>query len=223
MKLACSLTFFAALLAATPAFSQESSDSDRLRNAPLRRYVAAIGGAATVGSETVPTLAGEYGESITRNSQAYMNLSYFDNVMTDDMRDNLVAAADAIKLITGTTRTFSGRDRGLAFTFGGKYVGGTRVRPYVGAGAGGIRIDRTIMESTLGDVTLAFAQQTGLGDGVVNAGETKATKPLVEALGGVGFVTRNAYIDIGYRYRRAFHSATTLDFSQVTIGIGAKW
>jgi opacity protein-like surface antigen len=199
------------------------SGNDPLRDAPLRRYVAAFGGAATIGSETNATIGGEYGESVTRNSQAYANLTYFDNVMTDRMRDNLVAASDYIRLLTGDTRTFSGRDRGLAFSAGGKYVVGTRVRPYIGAGAGAIRIQRTISENSLGDVTVAFAQQTGFGDGVVSAGDVKATKPLVEALAGVGFVTRNAYIDIGYRYRRAFHSATTLDFSQVTIGIGAKW
>ena len=222
MKFAGSLAFIVTLVAATPALCQET-ETDRLRDAPLRRYVAAVIGAASVGTETVPTIAGEFGESVTRNTQAYVTLSYFDNVMTDRMRDNLIAAGESVRLVTGTSRTFSGRDQALAFTAGGKYVAGTRVRPYIGAGAGAINIRRTITEVSLGDVTEAFSQQTGFGDGVVSAGSTEATKPLLEVVGGIGFVMRNTYLDVGYKYRRAFHSATTLDFSQVAVGIGAKW
>jgi opacity protein-like surface antigen len=222
MKFACSLAFVATVVAATPALAQDT-ETNRLRDAPLRRYVAAVVGAAAVGTERVPTIAAEYGESITRNSQAYVALSYFDNVMTDRMRDNLLAAAETIRVITGASRTFSGRDRALAFTAGGKYVVGTSIRPYVGAGAGALNIRRTITEVSLGDVTQAFAEQTGFGDGVVSAGSTEATKPMAEVVAGVGFVTRNMVLDVGYRYRRAFHTATTLDFSQVAVGIGAKW
>jgi hypothetical protein len=222
MKLVCSLAFAVSLLAATQALGQEV-ETDRLRDAPLRRYVAAVVGAATVGSQTAPTIAAEFGESVTRNSQAYVSLSYFDNVMTDRMRANLAAAAETIELITGTTRSFTGRDHALAFTAGGKFVVGTRVRPYIGAGAGAINIHRTINETSLGDVTEAFAEQTGFGDGVVTAGLTEAIKPLGEVVAGIGFLTGNAYFDIGYRYRRAFHVATPVEFSQVTVGIGAKW
>lgn len=215
-----SLAFVVSLLAVTPAFAQDAGSG---ANLPLQRYVAAVGGAASVGSETIPTLAGEYGERVGSHAQAYVNLSYFDDVMTDRMRDNLVAASDAIMRVTGTSRSFSGRDQGLAFTAGGKFVAGTRVQPYIGAGAGAIHIRRSITESSLGDVTTAFAGQTGFGDGVVSAGFTKATKPLTEVVAGVGFVTRRTYVDVGYRYRRAFHTGTTLDFSQVVVGIGAKW
>ena len=223
MKFVCSLAFVALALAPRPVLAQEASDNDPLRDAPLRRYFAAFGGLVDIGSDTVPTLAAEYGEFMTRNSQAYANFSYFDNVMTDQMRNNLVTAADYIQQITGVRRSFAGRDRGLAMTVGGKYVVGTTVRPYVGAGVGGMQIIRTITEATLGDVSQAFAQQAGLGDGVVSAGVTREMKPLGEVVAGVGFVTRKAYIDIGYRYRRAFHSATTIELSQVSVGIGAKW
>jgi outer membrane protein W len=223
MKFVYSLAFVALALAPRPVLAQEASDDDRLRNAPLRRYIAAFGGLVDIGSNTVPTVAGEYGESVTRNSQAYANFSYFDNVMTDQMRNNLVAASSYIEQITGVRRSFSGRDRGLALTVGGKYVVGSTVRPYVGAGLGGMQIRRTISEATLGDVSQAFAQQASLGDGVISAGATKEMKPLAEVVTGLGFVTRKAYVDIGYRYRRAFHSATTVEFSQVSVGIGAKW
>ena len=222
MKFACSLAFVATLVAASPALGQGSAETDRLHDAPLRRYVSAVAGAISVGSETSPTIAAEFGESVTRNSQAYATLSYFDNVMTDQMRDNLAAAAENVRMVTGLSRSFTGRDEAVAFTAGGKYVFGTRVRPYLGAGAGIIHIERTIGEISLGDVTRAF-EQTGFGDGIVSAGLTEATKPLGEVVAGIGFVTRNAYFDIGYRYRRAFHVATDLNFSQVSFGIGAKW
>ena len=223
MKFVCSLAFVALALSARPVLAQETSDNDPLRNAPLRRYIAAFGGIADTGSENVPTLAGEFGESVTRNSQAYANFSYFDNVMTDQMRANLVAASNYIEQITGVRRSFAGRDRGLAMTVGGKYVVGTTVRPYVGAGVGGMQIRRTITEATLGDVSQGCAQQAGLGDGVISAGVTRELKPLAEVVAGVGFVARKTYVDIGYRYRRAFHSVTTVELSQVSVGIGAKW
>lgn len=222
MKLVCLLAFVAALVGANSAFAQDT-EADRFRDFPLRRYVAVVPGAAVIGSQRIPTIAAEYGESISRNTQAYITLSYFDNVMTDRMRDNLVAAAQSVRQISGATRSFSGRDQAVSFSGGGKYVFGTSVRPYLGAGMGSIKILRTITETSLGDVTEAFAQQTGFGDGIVSTGSTRATKPLAEFVAGVGFVGRNTFFDLGYRYRRAFHSATTLDFSQVIVGIGAKW
>lgn len=216
----CSLVFIGSLATAAPALCQESASADP---AAMQRYLAAVGGAANVDSNTTGTIAGEYGESIGRHAQAYANFTYFDNVMTQQMRDNLDAAADSIEQITGTSRSFSGRDRGLAFTVGGKFTIGTRVRPYVGGGFGGININRTITEATLGDVSLAFAAQPELGDGVMSAGFVSTTKPLGEIAAGIGFVNRYTYVDIGYRYRRAFHTPSTINFSQVTVGIGAKW
>ena len=222
MKFVCSLSFLACLLAAQPALCQERTESAPSNPISLQRYVSGSFGVASIGSDTV-TVAAEYGEKVTRNSQAYANVSYFDNVMTDRMRDNLAAAAASIKAITGVSRSFSGRDRGLAFTAGGKYQPGTRVRPYIGVGGGAFNIERTITEATLGDVSLEFAQQTAYGDGVVTGGSTNVTKPLAEVVAGIGFVTRNMYIDVGYRYRHVFHVATDIDLSQVAVGIGAKW
>ena len=222
MKSVCSLSFLACLLAAQPALCQEQTDSAPSNPYLLQRYVSASAGVASIGSNRV-TIAAEYGEKVTRNSQAYVNLSFFDDVMTDQMRANLAAAAASIKAVTGVNHSFAGRDRGVAFTGGGKYQPGTRIRPYIGAGAGGFNIERTITEGTLGDVSQAFAQQTSYGDGVVTAGSTNATKPLAEVVGGIGFVTRNMYIDVGYRYRHVFHTATDVDLSQVAVGIGAKW
>jgi hypothetical protein len=222
MKVVGSLLFFMSLLAfASPALCQQPADNASGNKAPLQRYVTGEIGAISAGSTTM-TLATEYGETVSRHSQAYVNLSYLDNVMTQTMEDNLVAAGQTLTLVTGTPYTFSGRDRGIAFTGGGKFVAGSSVRPYIGAGGGVLNIHRKIDELSIGDVSNVFAQ-TGLGDGVVNADNTTAIKPLVEVVGGVAFLAGKAYIDVNYRYRRAFHTPTTLDFSQVAVGIGAKW
>lgn len=220
MKVVGSMLFSMSLLAfATPAFCQQPADASG-NKVPLQRYVTGEIGAVSAGSTTM-VLATEYGETVSRHSQAYVNLSYLDNVMTQTMEDNLVAAGDALTLVTGTPYTFSGRDRGIAFTGGGKFVAGSSVRPYIGAGGGVLNVHRKVDELTVGDVSVAFAQ-TGLGDGVVNGGTT-SIKPLLEVVGGVAFLAGKAYIDVGYRYRRAFHTPETFDFSQVSVGIGAKW
>jgi opacity protein-like surface antigen len=225
MKFACSLSFLACVLAAQPALCQERTDSALSDPFLIQRYLSASTGVASPGANKSNTLtfSAEYGEKVTRNSQAYVNFTYFDDVMTNQMRDNLAAAAANIKAITGVSRSFSGRDRGLAFTAGGKYQPGTWIRPYIGAGAGAFNIERTITEGTLGDVSLAFAEQTPYWDGVVSRDSMNATKPLAEAVAGIGFVTRSMYIDLGYRYRHVFHTATDIDLSQVVLGIGAKW
>ena len=222
MKFVCSLSFLACLMAAQPALCQDRTDAAPSDPFSLQRYVSASAGFASVGANT-GTFAAEYGDRVTRNSLAYANLSYFDNLMTDEMRDHLAAAASSITAITWVNRSFSGRDRGIAFTAGGKYQPGTRVRPYVGGGAGAIWIKRTVTERTLGDVSLQLAPLAWYGDGLVSTGSTDATRPLGEVVGGVGFVTRNMYIDVGYRFRRVFRTATDVDLSQVAVGIGAKW
>ena len=222
MKFLCSFSFLACLLAAQPALCQERTESAPSDPFLLQRYFSGSTGVASFGSNTV-TFAAEYGEKVTKNSQAYANFSYFNNVMTDEVRANLAAAAAGITAITGESRSFSGRDRGMAFTAGGKYQPGRRVRPFIGAGAGAFNVERTITDSSLGDVSLGFAEQPWFWGGAVPAGSTSATKPLAEAVAGVGFVTRNMYIEVGYRYRHLFHTATDINLSQVAVGIGAKW
>jgi hypothetical protein len=206
---------------ATPALCQQTTDGAD-RSEP--RYLTANVGGAVLDSETVATFAVEYGERISRHVQAYANLSYVDNVMTDTMRDNLVLAADALTTVSGSTYTFSGRDRGLAFTAGGKLVvPGRTFRPYAGAGIGGIQLRRTIHEASLGDVTTSFVTETGLSDGVLNVGDDTTSKPLGEIVAGVGINARKGYIDIGYRFRKVFHTSTPIDFSQLGVGFGIRF
>ena len=202
------------IAAAAPAWSQEPNTPP-----PMERYVAGTAGAAFA-VDTVAAFAGEYGEVVSRRFLAYANYSYIDNLMTDAMRSNLTLAGDVLTAVTGTTRSFSGRDRGLAFTVGTKFIAATSTfRPYVGGGAGVLHLRRTVTEASLGNVTDSFAAESGLNDGVIPAGQTSSMKPLAEGMGGLFIVHGRTAVDISYRYRKAFH-AEDLSFSQFGVGLG---
>ena len=64
----------------------------------------------------------EYGERVHRDVMAYANFTTCDNLMSSRMRDNLVVAGDDLTAQTGMPWQFAGRDRGLAFTMGGKFL-----------------------------------------------------------------------------------------------------
>jgi hypothetical protein len=47
---------------------------------------------------------------------------------------------------------------------------------------------------------------------------------MAEIAAGVGAVIRRAYVDVGYRYRKAFHTANqSFDISQVGAAVGVKF
>src|SRR5262245_30210209 len=128
------------LMLATPAFSQTQEHLE-----PVDRYVAGFGGLASVDSITTNTLAGEYGEVIRPWIFAFVNYAYYNNLMTDEMRNNLVLASNDFAAKTGIVRQFTGRDRGLSLIFGAKVMPwGNTFRPYVGGGAGVLQLRRTI-------------------------------------------------------------------------------
>ena len=207
------------LLMSVPVFAQQAPAAP----APtMQRYVAALGGAA-LSSDAAVTMGVEYGERVSKHAGAFVNYQYYDDLMSSQMKDTLTLAGTQITSATRVTRTFSGRDRGLAFTAGAKFgptSGG--VQPFAGGAVGGLNLRRTITEASLGDVTASFASQTGLGDGVVTAGQTTATKALVMGIVGVRLVKKQSYVDVTYRYGKAFHG-TTIDFSQVTVGLGVAF
>ena len=98
---------------AGPAFSQRA---DATPAEPFSAaYVSAFTG-ASFASETKATFAGEYGERVTDHVQAYANITHFDDLMSDAMRDRLAMAAAELTDLTGEAWDFSGRDRGLAVT-----------------------------------------------------------------------------------------------------------
>jgi len=213
--------FVLALVSSVSAFAQ-SAPASALKAEP-RWYLAAIGG-AVARPQTEPVFGVEIAQNLGRHGQAYTTLTYFENLMTQSLHDGLDARAATLTTLTGDTWTLSGRDRGVAFVAGGKYlIGNGTVRPYVGGGAGVINIKRTVVEARLGDVTRAVFNDYQLGDADLSLSTLGLTRPVVEAAVGVGIGSGRTHFDIGYRFRSAFNMATRLDFSQVTAGIGYRF
>ena len=216
---AISLMSLVMLALAVPARGQDAPNS-----VPTRGYLMASGGASFDTNFDYPAtaVAVEYGERLHRDVQAYATFGYVENLMSTRMRSNLTLAGTTLTDLTGVPWEFRGRDRGLAFTVGGKFLMpiASALRPYVGGGLGILNLKRRISERDLGDVSEAFVSLTGLTDGVIDADRTSANKPVGEILLGFGGPAGRTYVDISYRYRKAFHSFERLEFSQLTAGVG---
>ena len=209
-----------ALVTSASAFAQGTSAP---RTAEPKWYLAAIGGAVSR-PPAGPVFGVEIAENLTRHAQAYANFSYFDNLMDESLRDGLDARAASLTKLTGDAWSFSGRDRGMSFVAGGKYlIGGGAIRPYVGGGAGIINLKREIVEARLGDVTQAVFNDYHLGEADLSLSTLGVTTSLVEAAFGVGIGSGHTHFDVGYRYRSAFGLTNKLDFSTVTAGIGYRF
>jgi hypothetical protein len=182
---------------------------------------------AAVGMEfdppTKPVLSLEYGDNLHRDVQAYATFSYFENLMQRSFENDLAETARAVTSLTGNRIEFQGRDRGLVFAVGAKYLipVSAIIRPYAGGGAGVLNIRRTIRDPRLGDVTKAVLGDFGLGEMDFTA--VSVTRPMLEAAFGVGIVAGQTYIDLGYRYRRAYHLNDGFEFGQLSAGIGLKF
>ena len=187
-----------------------------------RGYIAAQAGA--ISGPPAPVFSVEYGDNMHRSAQAYLTLSYFENLMRQAMRDDVTTLGTNLSARTGAPWELSGRDRGVALTTGAKYLFGSgNARPYVGAGAGIMSLRRTVTEARIGDVTAAVFNDFSVGESDLSLASASITRPLVEAAFGVGIVNGNTYFDVGYRYRRAFRLANSLDFSQVNVGVGYRF
>lgn len=214
---------------AGPAFGQVSQPSGGPQ--PPRGYIAVLGGAASgqlggadAGSPTQPVFSVEYGDDVRHDVIAYLNVSYIENLMPQPLRDDLVLTASALTQLTGALWEFQGRDRAVILTAGGKYLFGRQdVQPYVGGGAGVINIRRFVLERNLGDLTAAVFNDFDSGSADLSLASAGLTRPLIEAAFGVGITKGNTYVDVGYRYRRAFRLVETLDFGQFTVGVGYRW
>jgi opacity protein-like surface antigen len=213
-----------ALVIATSAMGQQLVPQSGSAAVPEQRgYIAALAGAVS-GPPTEPVFAVEYGENMHPDVQAYVTLSYFENVMPRDVRSELAVLGTTLSGLTGTSWSLTGRDRAVTATAGAKYLIGRRaVRPYIGAGAGIINIKRTIVEARIGEITTAVFNDFEIGQPDLSLESAGVTRPLGEAAVGVGIVAGHTYVDVGYRYRRAFRLATTLDLAQFTVGVGYKF
>jgi len=209
----------AAFLWASPAFAQDAN-----REPFSRMYVSVLGG-GTLGDDATPVFAAEFGERISSQVQAFVNVSYLDDLMSTRMQNNLAAASALLSAQTRGSWQFAGRDRGIALTLGAKFVPSPRgaFRPYIGAGFGSLTLSRSVTEASLGDVTTSFNEEFGVSDGNVDSTDTSATKPLGEAIGGINVIAGRTYVDINYRYRKAFHTAEAIEFSQLSVGVGVRF
>jgi len=206
-------------LCTAPAFAQAPE-----REPFSRSYVSVLAG-ATVDGDSTPVFAGEYGERVSRHVQAYVNVAYFDDLMSVTMQNSLVAASALLSDVTNSAYRFSGRDRGIALTGGAKVSPAAirAFRPYVGLGFGALNLSRTIVEESLGDVTESFVEQLGVSDGNILSTDTSSTKPMAEAIAGAGIVAGRTYVDINYRFRKAFHTVEPIEFSQLSVGVGVRF
>ena len=186
-------------------------------------YLSFLGGAAW-GPPGEPVFSVEFGDDTGRSAQAYLTLSYVENLMPEVLREELTATAADLTLLTGLRFELDGRDRAVILVAGGKYlVGRGDVQPYVGGGAGIINLKRFVIERNLGDLTIAAFNDFDAGDPDLSLAPAGLTRPLVEAAFGVGIRKGPTYVDIGYRYRRAFRLERNLDFGQFSVGIGYRW
>jgi hypothetical protein len=208
--------------AASPVFAQEPIGPGVRDDG----WVSAITGAA-FGSQTQAnaTFAVEYGDDISPNVQAYLTLSYFENLITQNLRDDLAELSAALTATSGVLWNLHGSDRGVTLVAGGRYLPVTSglIRPYVGGGAGIINLDRSIADPRVGDVTVAVLNEFGVGT-LALADDDGITRPLIEGMAGVSFYSGPVYVDVGYRYKRAFRINTDqLGFSQGIVGVGYRF
>jgi hypothetical protein len=209
------------LLTATIAAGQEGRPA---APPPLDNgYMTGAAGASFSDAQAA-TFGVEIGETLHPRVQAYAAFNYFDNLFNDQASSDLADLATYLTRITGDTWAFSGRDRGLAFSGGARYLlsQGPTFRPYVGGGPGVLNLQRTIKEQTLGDVSDPVLVVFGAPDGFIDAREESTFRAMAEFIAGVGIASGRTYVDVGYRFRKVFH-VESFTFSQFTVGVGMRF
>src|SRR5262245_30467225 len=101
---------FALVCAAPPAFAQQPIGPGVRDDG----WVSGIAGTA-FGSQTQAnaTFAAEYGDDINSHAQAYLTVSYFENLITQGLRDDLAQLSANLTVTTGIPWNLHGSDRGV--------------------------------------------------------------------------------------------------------------
>jgi hypothetical protein len=208
------------LITASLANAQQTRPTTMLEHG----YMTATAG-ASFSDQTSATFGVEIGERMGRRAEAYVAFNYFDNLFNDRAAADLVDLSGYLAATTGQSFEFVGRDRGLAFSGGAKYLiaRGPTFRPYVGGGAGVLNIQRTITDRFFGDVSDPVIGLYGAPDGVIDPGKVSSFKPTGEFLAGVGVAAGRTYIDVGYRFRQVLRTGEAFSFSQFTAGVGMRF
>jgi Outer membrane protein beta-barrel domain len=180
---------------------------------------------ATFADQRAATFGLEIGERLNSRTQAYVAFNYFDNLFTDRAAADLNDLSETLTVLNGDSWAFTGRDRGLAFSGGARYLlaRGPNVRPYVGGGPGVLNVKRTITEQFRGDVTDPFLNAFGAPDGAIDAARISTFRPMAEFIAGVGVGAGRTYVDAGYRFRKVFRAGDSFTFSQFTVGVGMRF
>jgi opacity protein-like surface antigen len=189
-----------------------------------RGYMTGTAGAA-FGDQQTATFGVELADHINRHVQAFVNFTYFDDLITDSAQSELDDLGATLTRLTGTPWEFAGHDRGLLFSGGAKYLfaNGSNVRPYLGAAPGVLNLRRTIVESLRGDLSDEVLSVFGAPGGVIDAEQSSTYKPTAEFLAGVGIAAGRTYVDVGYRYRHIFKTDDSFKFSQFSVGVGMRF
>ena len=209
------------LLTATIAAAQQGRVAS---TAPLDNgYMTAAAG-ASFGDKQAATFSLEIAERIGSRVEAYAAFNYFDDLLNNQAASDLNELGLFLTDLHDEVWELHGRDRGLAFSGGAKYLlsRGPRFRPYVGGGPGILNLRRTVTERTLGNVTDPLLVTFGAPDGFIDASEVSTFRPFAEFVAGVGIAAGRTYVDVGYRYRNVFR-VESFTFSQFSVGVGMRF
>lgn len=209
------------LMMATVATAQQGRPAS---SAPFDSGYMTGAAGASFSDQQAATFGLEIGEAINTRVQAYAAFNYFDDLLNDQAADDLNDLGTFLTDIHGERWEFHGRDRGLAFSGGARYLlsRGPTFRPYVGGGPGILNIRRTVTERTLGNVSDPVLVVFGAPDGFIDANEESTFRPFAEFIAGVGIASRRTYVDVGYRLRKVFR-VDSFTFSQFTVGVGMRF
>jgi hypothetical protein len=190
-------------------------------------YMTANAGAAFASAfdQKTASFGVEIAERMSRRTEAYASFMYFDNLFSNRAAADLVSLTNYLGVATGNAFQFTGRDRGLSFSGGAKYLisNGPTFRPYVGGGPGVLNIQRTITEASLGDVSNPVIGLYGAPDGLINPSKVSSFKPFGEFIFGSGIAAGRTYVDVSYRYRKVLRTGETFSFNQFNVGVGMRF
>ena len=213
-----SRVLFLVLLTATAAAAQQG------RPASLENGYMTGAAGASFGDKQAATFSLEIAERIGSRVEAYAAFNYFDDLLNNQAASDLDELGLFLTDLHNEVWEFHGRDRGLAFSGGAKYLlsRGPRFRPYVGGGPGVLNLRRTVTERTLGNVTDPLLVTFGAPDGFIDASEVSTFRPFAEFVAGVGIAAGRTYVDVGYRFRNVFR-VDSFTFSQFSVGVGMRF
>ena len=209
------------LLASTVAGAQQARPAP---SGPFENGFMTGSAGASFSDAQAATFGIEIGERINSRVEAYAAFNYFDDLFNNQAASDLNNLSSYLSTLTATTWQLQGRDRGLAFSGGARYLlsRGPSFRPYIGGGPGVLNIRRTVTDARVGDVTDSVLVVFGAPDGFVVPDRESTFRATAEFIAGIGIASGRTYLDVGYRFRKVFR-VESFTFSQFTVGVGMRF